>query len=215
MSVIVATNLRTSFGPVRHQRARPTCLAFAASDTHAVLRTGWTELSCEYLFFMAQKRAGRHPTVGALLPSVLDSLKNDGQPHESGWPYLATLPTDLTLWQPPGTVGALFKCAGATSTPKVSEVILALNSGRPSIVLLTLSKSFFFANSTGIIDAGSDEPPDPARRHAVIAVGHGQIGPHVAILVRNSWGSKWAAHGYAWLTERYLAPRIFNTALLT
>jgi hypothetical protein len=215
MSVVVASDLRSSFGPVRHQRARPTCLAFAASDTHAMLRTAWSELSCEYLFFMAQQRAGRPPTVGALLPKVLESLEHDGQPHESGWPYIASLPTDLTRWRPPGAVGTLFTRAGATSSPTISEVILALNAGRPSIVLLMLSKSFFHATASGIIDAGSEEAPDPARRHAVIAVGHGQIGPHIAILVRNSWGAKWADSGYAWLTERYLAPRIFNMALLT
>jgi hypothetical protein len=215
MSVVVAADLRGSFGPVRHQRARPTCLAFAASDAHAVLRTGWTELSCEYLFFMAQKRARRPPTVGALLPSILESLKHDGQPHELGWPYLTTLPTDLTLWHPPDAVGDLFRRTGETGTPKVSDVILALNAGRPVIVLLMLSKSFFFADPTGIIDVQRGEAPDPARRHAVIAVGYGQIGPQLAILVRNSWGPNWADRGYAWLTERYLAPRIFNMALLT
>lgn len=215
MSVVVARDLRSSFGPVRHQRARPTCLAFAASDAHAARRGGWTDLSCEYLFFMAQKRDSRPPTVGALLPTVLESMEHDGQPQESGWPYIATLPSDLSLWSPPAAVGTLFKRSGFARPPTVSEVISALNAGRPTIVLLMLSKAFYRVNAAGIIDAGSEEAPDPARRHAVIAVGHGQIGPHVAILVRNSWGVKWGDGGYAWLTERYLAPRIFNTALLT
>lgn len=56
------------FGPARDQGARPTCLAFAASDLHAGVREAWTPLSCEFLFYHAQRRAGRPPTVGEPMP---------------------------------------------------------------------------------------------------------------------------------------------------
>jgi hypothetical protein len=36
-----------------------------------------------------------------------------------------------------------------------------------------------------------------------------------AILIRNSWGPGWGLEGHAWLTERFLAPRLFATANLT
>ena len=75
----VACDLRTLFGEARDQGERPTCLAFAASDTHAALRAGWKPLSCEYAFYHAQRRGGRGPTIGARLPDMLDALRDDGQ----------------------------------------------------------------------------------------------------------------------------------------
>jgi hypothetical protein len=79
MSVItVSVDLRPLFGPARNQGPRPTCLAFAASDAHAALRSGWAPLSCEYAFYHAQRRAGRPPSKGALLSSMLDAPRQDG-----------------------------------------------------------------------------------------------------------------------------------------
>ena len=77
-------------------------MAFAASDTHAALRTGWVPLSCEYAFYQAQRRAGRPPSTGALLSSMLDAVREDGQPEESGWPYLPTTPADVDSWAATG-----------------------------------------------------------------------------------------------------------------
>ena len=87
-------NLGELFGPARDQGARPTCLAFAASDLHAGMREAWTPLSCEFLFYHAQRRAGRPPTIGATVPATLDALRHDGQPREEGWPYLDSPPAD-------------------------------------------------------------------------------------------------------------------------
>jgi hypothetical protein len=33
--------------------------------------------------------------------------------------------------------------------------------------------------------------------------------------VRNSWGAKWGKRGHAWLTETFIAPRIYAAAKLT
>ena len=101
MTVVIKSDLRGLFGPARDQGRRPTCLAFAASDAHAALRTPWAALSCEFAFYHAQRRAGRAPTTGALLPAMLTALRLDGQPIESAWPYLDTLPSDLGDYGPP------------------------------------------------------------------------------------------------------------------
>jgi C1A family cysteine protease len=58
------------------------------------------------------------------------------------------------------------------------------------------------------------EVPEPKRRHAVIAVGHGTADGHRAILVRNSWGPGWGDAGHGWLTESFLKYRLFATAVL-
>jgi len=88
MSVDILRDLRSEFGPARDQDQRPTCSAFAASDTHAGLRSGWDPLSAEWAYYHAVRRDGGKPDDGATLGSMLKALELDGQPHESGWPYI-------------------------------------------------------------------------------------------------------------------------------
>ncbi|MEL0154250.1 MULTISPECIES: C1 family peptidase [unclassified Sphingopyxis] len=211
----IVRDLRPLFGPARDQGARPTCLAFAASDTHAGLRDGWAPLSCEFAFHAAQKRAGRPPTSGALLSTMLDALRLDGQPDEKGWPYLAAVPADHRLWTPPATVGPLYGRNGQRDGTDLSSILAALDRDTPVLMLTMLSRSFFQPRGDGVVDPANDELPEPAQRHAVVAVGHGTVDGTPAILIRNSWGPGWGLEGHAWLTERFLAPRLFATANLT
>jgi hypothetical protein len=214
MAVEVYQDLRGLFGPARDQGARPTCLAFAASDAHAALRDEREPLSCEFAFYHAQRRANRSPAEGTTLPAMLDALRHDGQPHESGWPYLACLPVDLSAWRPPQGVNELFHRAGRAEQGTVEEIVAGIDGGRPVIVLMYLSISFFVAGPDGIVDPTAGERPEPAQRHAVVAVGHGMWKGQRVILVRNSWGAAWGQSGHAWLTETFLRPRAFRLAVL-
>jgi Papain family cysteine protease len=213
-SITIKTDLRHLFGPVRDQGQRPTCLAFAASDVHAALRGGWSPLSCEYAFFHAQRRAQRQPTEGALLSAILGAIRDDGQPSETGWPYFAKLPTDLSQWKPPAGVSPLFRRAGEPGADTVDAIISELDAGVPVLTLMRLSRSFYHVGPDGIVDQAPGEGPDYHRRHAVIAVGHGTVGAERAVLIRNSWGGAWGTNGYGWLTERFLRPRVFRLAIL-
>jgi hypothetical protein len=206
-------DLRSEFGPARDQGHRYTCLAFAASDTHAALRSGWQPLSCEYAFFKAQKRAARPPTRGAVLNHMLDAIRLDGQPAETQWPYSPVDP-DPWEWAPPPRVDPLYARNGSAHHKDVSWLIKVLDQGTPAIVLMMLSASFYAKQPGNLIDEAPNEKADSSIRHAVIAVGHGTTGSQRAVLVRNSWGSSWGNGGYAWLTERYLAARMFAAALL-
>jgi hypothetical protein len=145
---------------------------------------------------------------------MLDALREDGQPEESGWPYLPRTPIDPASWVPPLEVGALFGRDGKKSKPTLDQIIQELSQNRPMIILLTLSRSFFNPGPQAVIDPDVGETPEPERRHAIVAVGHGTIGAQRAVLIRNSWGLKWGDAGHGWLTERFITPRLFNAATL-
>jgi C1A family cysteine protease len=209
----VKCDLRARFGSVRDQGARPTCLAFATSDAHAGLRDPWEALSAEFIFYHAQRRAGRAPDTSATLPHMLTALRADGQPVESAWPYIFVLPPKHEDYGPPSKV-TVFRRAGDHLAGGVEEIVAELDSGRPMLVLMMLSDSFYLPDNTGFVAPPPGEAPDPLRRHAVIAVGHGVSGGELAILIRNSWGMAWGMAGHAWLPASYLAPRLTRLALL-
>lgn len=171
-------------------------------------------MSCEYAFFQAQRRAGRAPNTGALLSSMLQALRKDGQPEESGWPYLSATPADVASWAPPREIGKLFGRNGASATHSIDRIIQELDQRRPVIVLTMLSRAFYQRNPQGVVNPAPGEQPEPDRRHAVVAVGHGKVDGQRAVLVRNSWGPSWGDAGYGWLTERFLGSRIYAAATL-
>jgi hypothetical protein len=204
--IVVKKDLAPAFGTARDQGARPTCLAFAASDCHAASLAPWEPLSCEWIYYRAQARSGRSPAEGATLGSMLDALRRDGQPIEAAWPYQQTV---AEPWAPPTGSPKLFRTVGELTTADVDTVVGLLDSGRPAVVLMTLSRSFYVPDPDGVVRAAADERPDPMVRHAVVATAHGLVDGREAVRIRNSWGPAWGADGSAWLDRDFLAARLF------
>lgn len=205
--IIVRQDLRSRFGPARDQGVRATCLAFAMSDTHAAMRGGpWRALSCEYLFYHAKQRDGTPVDEGTTISAAQAALVQDGQPLEAGWPYLAALPADEAQWMPPAGIGILYRRSSTRHTPAFNRIWDAVEANQPSVVVMTVSTAFYRPSKDGVVD--SNEPEDPAVRHAVVAVATGQRAKAKLLLVRNSWADSWGLAGHAWLSETYVAPRI-------
>lgn len=205
-------DLRSNFGAARDQNPRPTCLAFAASDTHAALRSGWNPLSAEWAYYHAVKRDASLPQEGSTLASMLAAIKSDGQPAESDWPYIQNAIIDVASWLPPASPSALFFRDNAACRAALQDVVDQLDSGVPVLITMTLSDAFYLPD-TGVVERA--EAIDPKRRHAVVAVGYGERAGKRLILIRNSWGEGWGLEGYAWLAEHYLAPRLIEVVILT
>jgi len=203
VSLIVSCDLRKSFGDIRDQGTRPTCVAFAVSDAHAVARGPYEALSVEQLYFHAVRRtSGGHPNDGVSLTAALEALRHDGQSVEGGWPYLDALPPDLATWIPPETAAPVFKRDGAAT---VASLLDELDAGYPAIITFMVSMAFCTA-SAGIVHSVPSDTD--VGWHAVVAVGHGRMDGRQFVLVRNSWGQSWGNAGYGWVALEYLSPRM-------
>ncbi len=206
-SITLRHDLSGRFGPAREQGGRQTCLAFALSDAHAAaIGTPWSPLSCEYLFYHSKQRDKTPAHMGTTPAAAMAALEHDGQPVEADWPYLDNLPTDLATWKPPAKPGMLFRRKSSISGVAFDEVWNAVEADTPTVVGMSLSLAFSLPDSDGMVD--SDEPVDPVAKHAVLAVATGVLGKKKLVLVRNTWGDTWGLSGYAWLSERYLDPRV-------
>lgn len=213
MNISIDKDLRGLFGPARDQDPRPTCMAFAASDAHAGARPGWKPLSVEWAHYHALKREGAQPHEGVSLEAMLATLRDDGQPIETAWPYITSIAVDMVNYRPPPTSSPIYR-RDSTSIPRsVDEIVKQLDLGQPVLFTMSISNSFFNVPEDGVITA--TEPIELRRVHALVAVGHGHAEANRFLLVRNSWGDQWALNGYVWLDFTYLEPRLLTAAILT
>ena len=213
MSITIDKDLRGLLGPARDQDPRPTCMAFAASDAHAAARPGWEPLSVEWAYYHALKREKSSPHVGVAMGTMLATLREDGQPVEAVWPYITSPFPDPDKYVPPSTSEPVFCRDSTPVNPVIDQIIVQLTQDFPVLFTMSISRSFFFARPDGLITG--NEPIEPHRVHALVAVGYGHFRTDRFILARNSWGEDWALDGHAWLGFQYLQPRLLAAATLT
>lgn len=211
MIVTVTGDLRGKFGCARDQGARPTCLAFATSDLHAASRPlSFVPLSTEYLYFHAVQRSNPpDPDDGVTLMAIATALRLDGQPLETAWPYLTSVPADVSEWKPPKGV-SVFRQTLVNKTKSI--IATAIDSRQPVLLCLRISSAFHAPDKQGIV-AHLKNDPDTGY-HAVVALGHGLLGISPIILVRNSWGEDWGLNGCGWLHSSYVSERLHSMSII-
>ncbi len=206
--ISVKLDLSSALGSARDQARRPTCLAFATSDAHAhaIKDSACHMLSPEYAFYFgSQRQLPASHVLGVQTDALFAAFANEGQPHESHFPYQksATAADPLT---PPSTPFPHVTYTRRTtykrgSTPDIVDV---LELQTLPILAVNITRSFqrasridaCVAHVSGAMVVGM---------HALVAVGHGKhINGMTYVKVRNSWGNAWGDGGHAWLAADYL-----------
>ena len=211
--VSITKDLRSHFDTVRDQGSRPTCIAFALSDTHGAVRPPHNLMSVEHLYFHAVKKSAKQdPHHGVSYKDAIDALNQNGQGHESEWPYMSSLPSDLSTWNPNKIIQS-FKSDSTLHTVTVSDICSLLDQDRPSVIVFQPSTAFHYVDSSGLLPSSHFDQNLPSK-HAVVSVGYGVLNKEKHILLRNSWGPSWGDNGHAWLSENYLTPRLISITTL-
>lgn len=200
-------DMRSVLSDIRDQGPRQTCMAFASSDAQALAHgRPMHALSVEYAHYHACRRMPTFdPHQGTSRPAMFEAIRVNGQPPEAQWPYLASLPVDLSTYEPPVNVSGLVK-KSCEELSSLDEADAAIEADVPVIMGLALSAAFFRLRDGSVL--GADLDTIVRGTHAIIAVGRftGPLG--AGYLIRNSWGSKWGALGYGLISHAYVVPRV-------
>jgi C1A family cysteine protease len=142
---------------------------------------------------------------GAEIRDGIKSVAQLGAPPEKLWPYTI----DKFARKPPAAAYRAALKHQAIRYARVQQAEIALQnvlaSGFPVSFGFTVYESF----ETKVGANGIVPMPRPSERtlggHAVVAVGYKAIRGQLYFECRNSWGPRWADHGYFWMPSSYVA----------
>src|SRR6266849_951938 len=154
MSVNISVDLRARFGAARNHGVRPTCMAFAASDTNSFAQGLVQPFSAEYAHYSAAKRrVPLNPHRGVPMGLMIDGVREDGQPPEEAWPYLAAIPSPISAWVPPPNCAPIFRHPMLTKSTDVVSIVAALNAGHAALFAARITEQFHLPAPDHIIQA--------------------------------------------------------------
>ena len=203
-------DLRPSLPTVRDQGARRTCLAFAVTAAHEVIRNDRSgvieDLSEEFLYWGCKQVDGDRG-LGSVFPSAAAALMQWGQPREEVWPYNGDLDdTDVSYSPPDGALDATicFKASMRRINANIQNIKAWLSREYAVALGIILSQGFYTPLQGAIPMPISDE--ELTEGHAVLVVGYedGSVPGGGFLILRNSWGLDWGDEGYGYLPYAYI-----------
>ena len=198
--------------PVRDQGEAGTCLAFSITAVHEYLHGIKIYLSPSYMYGVLAKYHshldGKNGLDFLLVKNFLATL---GQVEESAstyedWLCKASFPILDEITNEKHYLSSLKKI-----DIEFDEIETLLSQETPIILGIQIDNAFFEVDESGIV---SDDGNIYMGTHAVVAIGIRVIDETRYLLIRNSWGNKWALDGHALISEHYLNQRLLCAAKL-
>jgi C1A family cysteine protease len=217
-------DLRTWCSPVEDQGSLGSCTANAAVGLleYFERKSFGTFLDASRLFVYKTERdlLGWTGDTGAYLRTAMEALVLFGAPPERYWPYDGHPPASNTRFdvEPPAfcyAFGANYQAVryfrldppGLTPAQVLANIKAYLAAGFASMFGFPV-----YSEYDNLLPGALVAYPAPTSHyrggHANAAVGYDDnkaIGADKgALLIRNSWGTGWGDHGYAWMSYRYV-----------
>jgi C1A family cysteine protease len=142
--------------------------------------------------------------AGAEIRDGIKSVAQLGAPPESLWPY------DITKFsrKPPAKAYTAAMKHQALRYQRVSQTAIALQSVLASGYPISFGFTVYASFEKNVGSDGVVPMPKPSEAtlggHAVVAIGYKPIKGQLYFECRNSWGPRWADHGYFWMPAAYL-----------
>lgn len=198
----VICDLRAAMPDIRDQGSRPLCLAFAASDLNAMSNKLLYPLSVEFLAYHAYLKAGHsNYKNGLTVRSVIDTLKNVGQPAEEILPYDLVADAPKIPTKNSSDCFHVHACESQDFIPSIDK---QLDKRIVTVACISIPNAFGTITYPFLLD----EENGDIGYHAVVVVGMGKLSCGTKYyLIRNSWGPDWADKGHCWLSESFIKKR--------
>jgi hypothetical protein len=199
-------DLRSCFGPIRHQGDRMTCVAHGVAALAECLlgRAGLSvDLSEQYIYWNAKQNDGAPEDGGTFVKVAMERQVADGCCLEATWPYVASeIPGNESQAPPPPVDSSELEAHKLSQsdplTPRdVAGLQAVLDEQRPvalSVPVFTGWKGNAMLKLSGFIPMPlPGDTPDGG--HAMCAVGYGYDNEFAGggyFVLRNSWGTQFA-----------------------
>jgi hypothetical protein len=210
------------FVPVRDQKARATCSAFAGVRALEILllqNNETRDLSEQYFYWASKPKCQTSPCQekGSWITTGLDYSKKQTRPDiplESNCGYQAVSAASNETHVPleASCQSGVARVDGFEEVRSIAEVVEMVKRDIPVVMAAKLTQNFYINSGLVTLEGHSKGKMDGhSMGHAFLAIGvmelpvklHPTEG-HYCVVVSNSWGKGWGAGGYSCLTEKWL-----------
>ena len=217
--------------PIRDQKQRPTCAAFAGVRAIEVLLAShgnYVDISEQYFYWLSRPNCQTNPCSkrGSWVYNAFNSKgKKSYIPLENSCPYDPKISTNNDTHVPLKYQCNLGKVRvnSFTQLKNLTQVQSELLKGKPIVAGFKLNSRFYKNNGMVGVQFGdkSLKLDSHAKGHAVLIIGrislpkkYHQIEGQYCLVTANSWGQGWGMGGHACLTEKWIKNHSINNAFM-